>query len=202
MNEKIILGPILGLENDTLYSVIFVSRNEYKESELELACSSNGWNLTTICSSVFELHSTWVYKFVFPVEPTLENMEVNYEILALGSPIFDQAGHKAWKFVVPGKESVPKVGFASCNGNGKKLPEDQCDSDYVMWDRLFQSHSTENLTHAFHCLILGGDQIYADPIWKSIPYFKKHKLLGWRSNKAITQHKIADVDLPLSLIHI
>lgn len=196
-NQSILMGPILGLENNTLYSVIFASRQSYKKTELELTCSSNGWQHNGKCSEVFQLHSIWVYKFVFSVDPIMENVEVNYEIQALGDPIFDQAGSKIWKTVVPGTESVPKIGFASCNGSGKKLPQFQADADYVMWERLYKSHTTEGLTHAFHCLIMGGDQVYADPIWKTIPYFKRHKLLGWHSNRAIINHKISDDDLPI-----
>ena len=160
MTVTISLGPILGLENDTLYSVIFASKHNYTETELELVCSSDGWSQKTKCSAVFQLHSTWVYKFVFSVDPIMENMEISYEIQALGTPILDQGGNKNWKFVVPGKESIPKIGFASCNGNGKKLPQYQPNSDYVMWDRLFQSHSKANFTHAFHCLILGLSLIH------------------------------------------
>jgi len=192
--RNILLGPILGLETDTLYSVIFTCKHKYKEVILKLSCEGTGWKQNTQFSNVFQLHSTWVYKFVFSIDPNVGNMEINYEFQALGVPILDQYGNKDWTFVVPGKDKVPKIGFASCNGNVKKLPQDQPNSDYVMWDRLFQSHSTEKLTHAFHCLILGGDQIYADPIWKTIPYFKQHNLLGWRSNKAMINHKVSDAN--------
>ena len=191
-----LLGPILGLENDTFYSVIFASEQKYEEAELKLVLSSVDLSFKAKCSSVFELHSTWVYKFIFSVEPTVGNMEVNYEIQAFGTPILDQDGNKAWKFVVPGKESVPKIGFASCNGNGKKLPTPKDSADYIMWDKLYQSHLTEDEPYAFHCLILGGDQIYADPIWKSISYFKNHKLLSKRSSKKMMSHKISDKDRP------
>lgn len=188
------LGPILGLEGNNLYSVIFASSKKLDKNYLKLALSMPSAVEKLSCNHEFKLYSTWVYKFTFSVDPQSDMAEIRYEILASNIPIFDKHSNHHWKFVVPGSSSVPKIGFASCNGNGKVLPKQQPNSDYVMWDLLYQSHSTENLTHAFHCLILGGDQIYADPIWKSIPYFKKHQLLGWRSNKAMINHKIAEED--------
>lgn len=196
MNRKILLGPVLGLEQDYLYSVIFVSSNLYQHSDLRIQFSSHGEKIIEPCISVMHLHSTFAYKFVFRAQAHQETYTTNYSITLRDSKLSNEMNESNWSFVVPGTSVVPKIGFSSCNGNSKLLPQDQDDRDYVMWERLYKSHKTENLTHSFHCLIMGGDQIYADPIWKSIPYFKKHKLLGWRSNKAIANHEISKENRP------
>ena len=194
---EIRMGPVLGLEKDDLYSVIFVSSVLYERSELKTQFLYLDLAKTKPCLSIMKLHSTYVYKFTFKAPSKRVPYKVNYSITFSGRKLTNKVGETGWSLVVPSKDAVPKIGFASCNGDSKLLPQDQNDSNYVMWERLYKSHKTENFTHAFHCLIMGGDQIYADPIWKSIPYFKKHKLLGWRSNKAIANHKISEENRPV-----
>ena len=190
-NKKAILGPILGIESEYEYSLIFACETFHSISSLELSLvCSGGDNKTYKCLTVFELKSTWVYKFVFPVEAKKDTYKVNYKISIDGVNLVDRHINSSWTFVVPGSDNVPKIGFFSCNGNSKKLPQFQSNADYVMWDRLYISHIKENMSHSFHCIIMGGDQIYADPMWKNIPYFKDHKLLGWNSNRAIEKHVI------------
>ena len=194
--HSIVLGPVLGLEQDTLYSVIFVSKKNSGLKDVLLKVSSPLESQSVECLEITTLHSTKVYKFTFNVTAQIKAHEVHYAIHGSGVPLVDQWGQIGWSFVVPGASSTPKIGFASCNGNHRTLPQFQPNSDYVMWERLFDSHSKENLTHAFHCLILGGDQVYADPIWQTVPYFEDHDLLGWNSTHKVAAHNVADSDLP------
>ena len=68
------------------------------------------------------------------------------------------------------------------------------DEEFKMWDRLLESHTQDELKFSFHCLLLGGDQIYADPIWDEIGYFQDNRLLGWNSTRAVANHKIKPQD--------
>lgn len=196
-NGQILLGPLLGLEKDNTYSLIFVSSKEHDIGHLAVSLATDTDYPLISCLHVTRLRSTFAYRFIFCFQAGDQSKEIKYEVLELGETLSDRFGNESWCFVVPGANQVPKIGFSSCNGNSKKLPQHQPNSDYVMWERLYKSHTTEGLTHAFHCLIMGGDQVYADPIWKSISYFKRHRLLGWHSNKAIVNHVIADDDLPI-----
>lgn len=62
-----------------------------------------------------------------------------------------------------------------------------------MWERLWNAHINHHWKESgLHALILSGDQIYADSIWKEVPYFKKHKLLGRNSTKKVINHPPLD----------
>ncbi len=183
------LGPILGIEDDCEYSVVFLSKKKLDTSLLLLELERQDKQFRIKDINEVKLFSTYLYKFVFTTDLIEETTPVNYKILYQDKSVKNKFDHGSWQFVIPGKSTVPKIAFASCNGMGAKLPQDLSDEDYAMWDRLLESHLKEDLNYSYHCLILGGDQVYADPIWKKIKYFKDHKLLGWNSTKKFINHE-------------
>ena len=197
MTQAIIkLGPILGLEGDYRYTISFVSQSDFDPTDVTLELNGPEGAATLCFDSKERLHSTFLYKVTFNVAQLAASFAMSYILAHNGQPMTNKSGDAGWNFAVPGDIIIPKIGFASCNGDGKTLPENQADANYVMWERLLSSHKQEGGKFAFHCLILGGDQVYADPIWEKIDYFAKHKLLGWRSTRAMAEHKIDPLDLP------
>lgn len=194
--HAITLGPLLGIEGDYSYTVSILSQADFDRAEITLEL--RGPEGTTELRFEFKerLQSCFLYKFTFDVPKAAASFAMTYSLSQNGQAMTNNCSDGEWSFVVPGEEIIPKIGFASCNGDGKLLPESQPDENYAMWDKLLSSHVTEGGEFAFHGLILGGDQVYADPIWDVIGYFAEHKLLGWRSTKAMTEHKINPSDLP------
>jgi len=189
------LGPLLGIEGDYQYSLMVLLDEDVEIGELRL--------ITTIQDSVvnhdFSVKEKTLnyhfYRFSFDVSKSQSSYPVSYSVELNGQRLENGTGNARWEFVVPGEKTVPKVGFASCNGDDKRLPDKMTEDDFVMWDRLIKAHNQEEFDYSFHCLLLGGDQIYADPIWDNVGYFSDHNLLGRKSSKTIAAHTIASSDM-------
>ncbi|KPN72472.1 alkaline phosphatase D family protein [Neisseria sp. 83E34] len=102
---------------------------------------------------------------------------------------------EVWHFTVPAKGQAPRMVYVSCNGfsdaNGiRKLIK----GENAVWEDLLCNHDKtvrppryqldkeqlwhEERTHdkglqRFHLMVMGGDQIYFDPIWEDIKLLKK-----------------------------
>ena len=191
-NNVIKLGPLLGIEGDLNYTITFLSETDIDEKDLNLEVYDLDHIFTAPCTIKTELQKHFAYRFEFEIVTREKTGEVAYEICKASSKLRNQFGINKWKFVVPSKSTMPKVGFASCNGI-EKYPTALKPNDFVMWERLMAHHHKDLLNYSFHCLLLGGDQLYTDSIWEKIPYFKKHNLLS--DNSIIEHHIIEDEDL-------
>ncbi|KAI9501545.1 hypothetical protein BX070DRAFT_175769, partial [Coemansia spiralis] len=71
-----------------------------------------------------------------------------------------------YKFFVPGQRTPWRFAFWSCNGWSLSVGDkekQELGGDNVVWDDLLQKHNK----YPFHVQVCGGDQLYADKIWKS-----------------------------------
>ncbi len=80
-------------------------------------------------------------------------------------------GERTWRLYLPGDDHL-RIAFTACNG----LEEGDClgtvdPNRNERWRHL----GTEHARSPFHLLIQGGDQIYADDVWREVPY-----LAAWR----------------------
>ncbi|MBK9589349.1 MAG: hypothetical protein IPO50_12755 [Sphingomonadales bacterium] len=189
--EAIKLGPILGIEGDYSYTVSFVSQSDLDPADVTLELNGPEGAATLCFDSKERLHSTFLYKVAFNVAQLAASFTMSYIVAHDGQPMTNKSGDASWNFAVPGDIIIPKIGFASCNGDGKTLPENQVDADYVMWEKLLSSHKQEGGKFAFHCLILGGDQVMQTrfgrklTILPSINYSVGAAPRRWRNTKLI-----------------
>lgn len=192
------LGPLLGIEGDYFYTVTFLSDLDMNlvDIALNIGIKKDNYEEIIKCECKETLNKSFIYKFTFSVEASQHNKIVDYSISHKGEAESNQY-LKRWQFEVPGQDIVPRIGIASCNGEGSVYPDPNDKQKFAMWTRLrnkFVIGGDSIEVFPFHCLLLTGDQIYADPIWDEISYFKQHKLLGWRSfyrsSKKIAKHKI------------
>ena len=193
------IGPLLGIEGDNEYTIAMMLDGDVNVEEMELVTEyiENGDKKISRHKFHFneKLLNNNYYRFSFTVAKLMTSYAVSYKIELSGKSLSNASGDNLWKFVVPGKENIPKIGFCSCNGSSELLPGDMEQKDFVMWERLLLSHNKEGLNYSFHCLLLSGDQIYADPIWDEVVYFSDKKLLGWNSTEKIASHKIKTSEL-------
>ena len=193
----IILGPLLGIENDYQYSLVILLPKGMDIDTLRVVTTYEDIVSNHEISFKEMTLNHHFCRFSFNVPKSSASYAVSYWVGLNGQPISNRSGDSQWEFVVPSKTTIPKIGFASCNGNDKRLPKDMSDDDFIMWDRLLKAHNQEELEYSFHCLLLGGDQVYADPIWDNVAYFSDHKLLGRMSTEKITEHKVSPSDLSM-----
>jgi hypothetical protein len=165
-------------------------------------CDDGKWNLTAIVvwdgdpgpltvgtQSVapemlwkIKKQSAFRYTFALPIDPA----EGNHDYTIAG---------KTNRIAVPGAGRAPTMAYASCNGfSSLKLMKSVKDANYL-WKVLALRHglAVENIespphvetTKPYHLLLLGGDQVYADSIWETIPELKSWLLMSWADgNKA------------------
>jgi len=192
------LGPILGIEEDYKYTVIMLLPTDLGSAnvgDLKLVLVARGIKVSVPPTTVENTLRHKLFRFEFDVDPAPDTETVQYTVELSAVPIEDATGASKWNFVVPGKEVIPKVGFASCNGDHKLLPPEMDPSEFIMWEKLLDAHHQEDLAYSFHCLLLCGDQVYADPIWDRVPYFAKHGLNGRNSTKKMSAHTISPSEI-------
>lgn len=67
-------------------------------------------------------------------------------------------------FKIPARGERPRSAFASCCGFSSLKAMKTVNDKYERWRDLLTVHAAA----PYHLLILGGDQVYADPLWESI----------------------------------
>ena len=101
--------------------------------------------------------SMWRYTFAVDLERS--GPDLSYTI-----------GQQTWPLHAP---SLPRLrlAFTSCNGEADDKLEDDDTQRNERWRHLAAEHAA----NPFHLLIQGGDQLYADAVWREVP-----ELAAWR----------------------
>ncbi len=97
-----------------------------------------------------------------------------------GQRVTYRVGGEDFCFSAPGRDDRLRIAFASCNGT----ESDENDTPALparnaMWKHLNERHAAQS----FHLLIQGGDQIYADSVWRRVP-----ALAAWKDQKRRVQY--------------
>ncbi|SCK21503.1 alkaline phosphatase D family protein [Vogesella sp. LIG4] len=88
----------------------------------------------------------------------------------------------AGSFVVPGRDDMPRLAYGSCNGfSDPKLMKQVADHN-ERWRHLAGLHAA----NPYHLLLLGGDQVYSDAMWKQVS-----SLAGWLEQPAQKRFDLA-----------
>ena len=72
---------------------------------------------------------------------------------------------RRWRFTLPARGVAPRLAYGSCNGFS--LPGDM--KKIADKNALWRDMAGEHARQPFHLLLLGGDQIYADQLWDTVP---------------------------------
>lgn len=160
---RLVMGPLLGLESETAYSVCFMT---------EPGCQSAGVRINgelLAASKQADTPKGGFWRLIWQASPKNKTgTPVDYEILLDNKPAHDQAGYDKWQFHLPGKKEQVRIGYASCNGFSDFKLLTSTPAPYAMWDKLAAEHKA----HPFSLLLMGGDQVYADSLWTSVPTLK------------------------------
>lgn len=160
---RLVMGPLLGLESETAYSVCFMT---------EPGCQSAGVRINgelLAASKQADTPKGGFWRLIWQASPKSKaGSPVDYEILLDNKPAHDQAGYDKWQFHLPGKKELVRIGYASCNGFSDFKLLTSTPAPYAMWDKLAAEHKA----HPFSLLLMGGDQVYADSLWTSVPTLK------------------------------
>lgn len=159
---NIILGPILyfrGEQGDRWWlSALFVLDGDVEPDDLRV----DGVTLPVPPRHLLMWRRRHVWRFDFAVPRGVKDTEVAY-----GFP-----DGPSWTMTVPGRLSHPRLAYVSCNGvehesRLEALPAPR----NALWADLLNRHRTER----FHLLLQGGDQLYADAVWRDVPSLAEWK---------------------------
>jgi len=154
---RFILGPVLyfrGEQGDRWrLSALFVIDGNAEPDDLRV----DGVGLPVPPRHVAAWRRRTLWRFDFAVPRGAHDSEVTY-----GFP----DGPGPWRLTVPGRGRPPRIAYTSCNGVEDDATLTRHDAPRnALWTRLLDHHRQA----PFHLLLQGGDQLYADGVWKECP---------------------------------
>lgn len=164
--NKIALGPLLGVESDTLYSVCILLSGSVSDKYPKLHIDDQILNPIKLDGEKFHIEigekvKYYFYRFEYELKNLpAEKTDINYQIKIDDLAISNNNDLKSWRFSVCPKDKIPDIAFVSCNGNHDYYPTEIDPDDYKGWERLIQEEPDY--------LVMAGDQIYSDTLWEKV----------------------------------
>jgi len=163
MTTKLLAGPILGLESDSLYTVCFLSAKAVNAAVVRFNNDSvQAQPVAETAKGIF-----WRAEVDIPGEST--ELLVSYKIELDSESAQDANERNRWTFYVPAIDEKPVFAYTSCNGFSSAEILTKTEQPYALWENMQRQH----YQHPFSLLIMGGDQLYADEIWSVVPELQK-----------------------------
>lgn len=164
---RLLLGPVLhfrGEQGDRWrLSALFVIEGEAEPDDL----SVEGVGLPVPPRHVAAWRGRHLWRFDFAVPRTLSDREAAYGF---------QESAQRWRLAVPARTATPRLAYTACNGSeDEREGEHGGDRRNALWSDLAAQHERT----PFHLLLQGGDQLYADSVWRDCP-----TLAAWQRRKA------------------
>lgn len=106
MSQKLVLGPLLSLENDNKYVVCFLSKTNQEFSVL--------FNKTEVkAQKLGNLKFGFLYRAEYIIPLSKQNQEVTYQIKSDEKIIKDTHDRNSWQFYIPAKDIKPRFAYES-----------------------------------------------------------------------------------------
>lgn len=153
-------GPVLGIEGENQYTVVFSTAQEIGEAVWKVGGKS------AKCRIIGETPNFRVWRGEQKVAAPAgaSGKEVTYRI-ELGGEIADCRNKRSeWAFHIPGKSEPPRFAYGSCNGFSALDLMHKTEEPYRLWQEMVIEHEKA----PFSLLLMGGDQLYADNIWSAV----------------------------------
>lgn len=154
---KILLGPVLQFRGVTpnayrVCALIVLPLNESPPTAtlLPFGTSTAAQRLADL---PFERPTKTAWRYDFTLPRTTEPISYTY---TLGTA----SGH----FHVPGQGESPRMAYASCNGFSDPKLMKQVANKNERWQHMASLHARQ----PYHLLLMGGDQIYSDDMWRTV----------------------------------
>lgn len=162
MAANLLLGPILGLERDNYYTVVFVTDTEVVNAEVQFSNDvAKACHIGAIAQGV-------VWRAETQILPTNASQHIPYTIACDGQPAISVSAQATWAFYVPAAAEKPVMVYASCNGFSDLKLMNTTKKPYALWEAMKAKHAANPIS----LMLLGGDQLYADSIWSQVDLLK------------------------------
>ena len=176
MAKGLILGPILGVESDSLYTVTLVTDKAVTSTEINYLTqgSLSHQHHSVRASKIGDIYSGQVWRAELHLAAEAAGSMIEYQVRADGDAIDDKAGLNKWQFYLPSMAEKPKFAYVSCNGFSDYKLMTSTEQPYALWEQMAIAHRAS----PFSLLLMGGDQVYADSIWSQLSSLKTWNDLG------------------------
>jgi PhoD related phosphatase len=168
--KEVYFGPYLRFTNVDLQrnlwlgSILLILPSNLPPPRLEFHQSRDFSHLQSAiphCIYSYDNYSFFRYDLVMPIFP--HEQKWTYAITTQGTQI--------WEFTIAGQQQQWRFIAWSCNDFSSSVKQEERDKlgFGTLWKDVMDRYSKEG---AFHAQLGGGDQIYADRMWKEIPYYR------------------------------
>lgn len=158
MKSSILLGPILGIELDNIYTVCLLT----KQSVNNVVITIDG---VEVAAEEIESTSSGIFwRAEHQLNINEQSKFVDYSIALDGEVSSDSNNRPSWQFYVPAINESPKFAYTSCNGFSSEALREKTTDPYRLWSEMDGRHNES----PFSLLLMGGDQLYADSIWGEV----------------------------------
>ena len=181
---RILLGPVLsfkGISDDCWnVSCLYVTNGDIPT----LKYTNDGNTVNVNATAIFEMSGKKVWRFNMSVTQSPIEQKVSFGLIGIDG--------SEGSFYVSPQGSIPKIAYGSCNGFSSLKDMKKVEDKNFLWKDMASKH--ENIS--YNLLTLGGDQVYADQIWESVPSIKKwsHKNKDKRNKSPFTATMKKEVD--------
>ena len=158
MKSKILLGPILGIEQEVIYTFCLVTAKSVERVVLLI----DGVRVSALQSGNLVSGIFWRAEYALSDISVSKYLEYSLEID--GVITYDKHQRESWRFYIPSSTEVPKFAYTSCNGFSSEALKESCSNPYYLWSQMVHIHEKT----PFSALLMGGDQLYADSIWGEV----------------------------------
>lgn len=174
MQNKLMLGPLLGLETGNYYTVVFVTANSSTAPVKRAEVLFN--SVAAVAEKIGSIYAGEVWRAEIQLPSFAEPQRIQYQIQCDGRPFYSQQNVCSWAFYLPAQSEKPKFAYASCNGFSDLKLMNTTAEPYRLWQDMAALHS--HSAQPFSLLLLGGDQLYADSIWTEVKQLQQWNELG------------------------
>ncbi|WP_339630517.1 hypothetical protein [uncultured Sneathiella sp.] len=139
------VGPVLGLEGETAYTVVFSATPDVQAAEWVVG------GTTKPCKIVGSTPGSTVWRGEHKITaPAGESgKEISYQIKLDGAVASCGNGRTQWTFYVPGKGEQPTFAYGSCNGFSDLALMHKTENPYRLWQKMAATNDrTEYLDEA------------------------------------------------------
>ncbi len=92
------------------------------------------------------------------------------------------------RFTVPAAGRAPRIAYTSCNGFSSLKAMKNVRDSHALWRVMAARHAER----PYHLLLMGGDQVYADSLWESLPALRRWSALPYEvGNRAPFRPRLA-----------
>lgn len=156
------MGPILrfrGLKEDYWFtSALVVIKGEATPPELQLVVEGKPLQYEDKATLLKTMGDCYVWRLEWSVLQTNEEQPIDYSISG-----------RTFRYIVPERDNILRLSYASCFGFHSSKDAKKIKEKNAMWEVLWNMHQEKS----FHLMLMGGDQVYADPMWDVVDPLKE-----------------------------